>query len=217
MSLNVSKMKSSSYVEQESLEAGAYPARVVQIIDLGVQAQRAYQGQEKPPKPEVYITYELLDVFMKDKDGNDLEDKPRWISERIPLSSLDADLAKSTKRYLALDPGKEFGGDFTQLINAPCLVTVALNKKDGRVYENVAQVGQMRPKDAAKAPDLKNPPKVFVMDAPDVEVFQSLPEWLQKLIQQGLKYKGSPLDKKLSGGVSKADEAIVVEEDDLPW
>lgn len=76
------------------LEAGGYPARVCRIIDLGLQP-----GSAKYPNPslKLLVTFELLDEYMKEVDGNgamvmvqdpdeddgvmmakNLEDKPRW-------------------------------------------------------------------------------------------------------------------------------------------
>ena len=208
MALNVKKMaKVAEGTKQEPIEAGTYPARVVQVIDLGLQTQRPYKGEAKKPAHEVMITYELLDEFCLDEEGNEDPEKPRWISETFTLNPLTSDLAKSTKRYKALDPEENFDGDFTLLVETPCMVTVVQNpgKGDnaGKVYVNVAGVSAMRPREAAKAPDLVNPPKVFVLDEPDTEIFGSLPEWLQDKIKGNLNFKGSALEDAIEalGGV----------------
>lgn len=208
-------------VLQPTLDVGTYPARVVRFIDLGVQPQRAYKGEEKPPAPMVNITYELLDVFMVDKDGNELEDKPRWINESFPVHRLEADLAKSTKRYKALDPNMDFDGDFSRVIGQPCMVTIALgdNKKDPtRPYENIANVTPMRAKEAAKAVELKNKASVFLLDEPDMEVFNGFPNWLQDKIKGNLGYKGSILEAKLKGGpVKDSAQQDNEDEEDNEW
>lgn len=205
MALNASKIQgggNAERVEQDNLAAGVYKARIVQIIDYGIQPQRAYLGKDKAPAQEIGVTYELLDEFMKDEDGNDIEDKPRWISENFPLHSLKADMAKSTKRYLALDPTQEHGGNWPDLIGMPCMVTVVNNPgKEGKVYDNVGNVSAMRPRDAAAAPELVNDPKVFDLDAPDMEVFNKMPKWIQDRIKGNLTYKSSPLEKLVEGGV----------------
>lgn len=186
----------------DALDAGTYPARIVQVISLGLQAQRPYQGEEKPPKIELRVTYELADEFMKDEDGNEDETKPRWISEDFPLNSLDSDLAKSTKRYLAIDPTMEYGGDWSKVVGTPCVLTVTQNpsKKDKDViYNNVANVSTMRQKDADKLPELQNETKVFDFYEPDMEVFGSLPTWLQDKIKESLDFEGSKLENALKG------------------
>jgi hypothetical protein len=201
MSLNAKNYKQESkFKRPDPVEAGTYPARVVQIISLGLQKQNPYKGEAKDPKHMLYVTYEMLDEFLKDEDGNDIEDKPRWLSEDFTMNSLDSDLAKSTKRYLSLDPSMEYEGDWAQLAGAPCMITVIQrpsSKDKEKIFNNIASVSTMRPKEAAKAPDLKNPPKVFDIDNPDMEVFFSLPEWLQTRIKENLEYEGSMLETQI--------------------
>lgn len=195
------------FAPQENIEPGTYPARLVQIISLGLQPQRPFKGEPKPPCAELMFTYELVDTFMKDEDGNDLEDKPRWISETFPLRSLAAENAKSTERYLAFDPDKNFDGDFAQLIGMPINVTIVNNASGDKVYDNVATVSTMRAKDVAKCPELVNPSKVFDLDEPDMEVFNALPQWIRDKIKGNLQFKGSALEKLVASGGEKAKVA----------
>ena len=204
-------------VAQETLEPGNYPARLVQIIDFGLQPQRPYMGKDKPPAQEIGLTYELVDAFMKDEEGNELEDKPRWISETMPLHNLQNTKARSTERYKAFDPDEVHGGDWTQVIGDPCMVTVVNNAKGDKVYENVGNVTQMRARDAAKCPELKNPVKVFDLDDPDMEVFAKLPKWIQEKIQGNLNFKGSKLEKLVGKPASKKEELKKVEQEDAPF
>lgn len=196
MALNASKVKGGG-TPQDPLEAGSYPARLVGILDLGLQAQRPYKGEEKKPAYEINVTYELSDEFMKDEEGNEIKDKPKWLSETMPLHNLKADRAKSTQRYLALDPTQEFKGDWVQLIGTACNVTVVINpgtgKHAGKVYENIGALSTMRAKEVEKLPELVNPSRVFDLDSPDREVFESLPDWLQDKIKGNLEFAGSPL------------------------
>ncbi len=227
MALNAGKLpskQSTNRVEQPIIDAGVYPARIVQIIDLGLQAQRPFQGQEKAPAPEIMLTYELVDCFMIDEDGNELEDKPRWISETIPLFSITQEKAKSSKRYFAVDPDNVFGGDFSKLLDAPVNVTLVHNKSGEKTYVNVGGIASMRKKDAEKLPELKNPTKLFDLDDPDMEVFGSLPEWIQEKIKGNLRYNGSILQEKITGkAVAKKEEPVAeaeqapVDNNDAPW
>lgn len=195
------------YVPQENIEPGTYPGRLVQVIDLGLQPQRPYQGKEKAPVNEIMLTYELVDTFMKDKDGNELEDKPRWISETLPFYGLFADKAKSTQRYLAFDPDQTHDGDFAQLVGMPINVTVVNNAVGEKVYDNVGTISAMRARDAAKCPELKNPTKVFDLDNPDIQTFNALPEWLREKIKGNLNYQGSPLQKLLGAAAPEKEKA----------
>jgi hypothetical protein len=221
MALNARKAKAPAGKKYPPLDPGTYPARLVQVLDLGLQAQLPYQGQEKPPANEIMLTYEFLDEFLKNDDGEEDTNKPRWYSETMPLHNLDVDKAKSTKRYFALDPKEEFEGDFTALLGKPCMVTLQHkeNKKDvNNPYVNVSSVSAMRPKEAAKAPELVNPPKVFDLENPDMEIYLSLPQWLQEKIKKNLEFGGSPLEELLEshGGGDKKQGNDGGQEDEAP-
>lgn len=208
------------FVPQANIEPGTYPARLVQIIDFGLQPQRAYKGAEKPPAQEIGLTYELVDEFMKDENGEDILDKPRWISETLPFYGLYADKAKSTQRYLVFDPKVDWDGDFSKAIGEAVNVTVINNVSGDKVYDNIATISAMRPRDAANCPGLKNPAKTFDLDAPDITIFNSFPKWIQDKIKSNLNYNGSPLHKILELGVKavpkkeEKEKNLLPEEDD---
>ena len=208
MALNAKNIKGNSErIEQPNIEPGTYPARLVQILDLGLQPQRPYKGQEKAPAQEIMLTYELVDTFMVDKEGNEVPDKPRWISETLPFFGLYADKAKSTQRYNTLDPSGDFEGDFAKAIGQAINVTIVNNAgKDGKIYDNIGTISPMRPKDADKCPELVNDVKVFDADAPDMDVFNSLPEWIRDKIKGNLNFAGSVLEAALEGAPADAVE-----------
>lgn len=214
MSLNANKAGGGKeFVAQPNIAAGVYPGRLVQIIDLGLQPQKPFQGKDKPPIQEIMYTYELVDEFMKDEDGNDIEDKPRWISETMPFHGLYAENAKSTKRYNAFDPDGSFDGDVTKAIGMPLNIAIVNNAKGDKVYDNVGAVNTMRPKDAEKCAPLKNDPKVFDLDAPDMDVFNKLPKWIQDKIKGNLNFNGSVLQQKLGGKAEDKPKAEPAKEE----
>lgn len=204
MALNARKVKNNTRPKAPLIDEGGYPARLQGVVDLGLQPQE-YNGESKAPKNELWTTYELSDEFMPDEDGNPNESKPLWFSERFPLNNLDSDLAKSTKRYYALDPNEEEEGDWAELIGRPVNVAITVNKE----YNNIGSTSAMRPKEAAKLPELVNPPRIFSMDDPDLEVFLSLPSYVQDWIKNGLEFDGSKLDALIKehkkGGSTKED------------
>lgn len=202
MPLNASKVKSTARKDRPApLDAGTYPVRVVQVLDVGLQKQRPYKGEDKEPAYEIWVTYEFLDEFLLDEEGNEDTTKPRWLSENFVVYSLDSDLAKSTKRYFALDPDKEHGGDWASLIGAPGMLTIVQNpdKKDPSiVYNNITGLSSMRKKEADKAPELVNTGKVFDMDNPDMDVFWSLPKFMQaKMTEENLDFPASALESAI--------------------
>ena len=205
--------------KQEPVAIGTYMARLVQVLDLGLQPQE-YQGQIKDPKQEVNLTYELVTEFMKDDEGKPDETKPRWVGESFVLNNLKADLAKSTKRIKAIDQKNEFKGNLIDMIGMPCLVTIAHNKsqKTGNIYANISMVSP--PMAGIPCPPLKNEPKVFDLSNPDPAIFLALPEFLQAKIKANLEYPGSKLDRLLSGGaVTKEAPAAHAQEvqDECPF
>ena len=189
---------------------GTYPARLVGILDLGLQAQRPYKGEEKKPAYEIMLTFEFVDEFMQDEDGQDMEDKPRWLSERMPLYNLNAERARSTQRYNALDPSGAYDGEFGKLVDTPCNVTVVQNpgkgKNVGKTYENIEAVSVMRAKDAAKCQPLVNAVVVFDLDDPDMDTWKLIPEWTQKIIKENLEFAGSVLANLLGDKTEPAPE-----------
>lgn len=203
MTLNSKNIESGA--KFDPVDPGSYAARTVQIIDLGLQPQE-FKGETKTPKNEIMVTYELLDEFLTGEDGEDIEDKPRWQSETFALNSLGSDKAKSTKRYYALDPKEEHEGDWANLLDVTCMVNLVHNKKQDKLYVNVDSVSAMRPKDAKKAPALVNDPKLFTMDDPDLEVYESLPDWIKDKIKNGLEFEGSKLEDMLGGGSTSDDD-----------
>jgi len=207
------------YVEQEALEVKQYPGRVVQVIDLGLQPQKPYNGKDKPPVDKIHMTYEFSDEFLKDDEGNDREDMPRWLSEDFPFYSLDADKAKSTLRYNAIDPTGVLGGEFTEMVGMPLQILVVKEPKRDRKKNNkpidgkfVNYVGDISGPVAVKGyeqPALVNPGAVFTLAEPDLEVFNKLPDWLQDRIKGNLNYNGSKLQGMLG------EEPVPVQ-DDVP-
>jgi len=193
-------------VPQDLIEVGTIPGRVVRIIDLGLQPGGSFEGKDKPNSYQVDVTYELVDVFMKDKDGKEDESKPRWISENFPMHHPSADLAKSTKRCNAFDPNHTCNYDLAKMIGAPCMITIVHKVSKGKTFANVGNVSVMRDKDKEKCPELKNESVMFTLDDPDLEVFNKFPDWLKDKIKGNLEFKGSKLDKLLNGEQASKNE-----------
>ena len=226
MTIKVTETKQApaNRVVQDELAISNYMCRIAQIIDMGMHHKDEWDTEtnkyvaavDKAPVNKLMVTYEFTTEYMKDKDGTELEDKPRWLSETFALYPTTVDLAISTKRYNALDPKGDFGGDWGKLAAAPCTVTIA-HKKSGK-----AKVGNVSPPmKGIPVPELKNPVKVFDLSDPDLTIFHSLPQWLQDDIKKNLEFEGSLLQRRLAGGVvEEAAEKDVVEDqvaDENPW
>lgn len=198
MSLNASTLPSNSNFVRRFLEAGAYPARLVGLMTFGKQPQRPYKGVEKPPALTMRTTYEMLDEFLVDEEGNELLRKPLWQSEEWPFYSLSIDQAKSTERYKSLDPENKYGGNWPELLGMPCMITLSKepSKKPGNtnIYNNITGVSAMTPKQAAKADQLINPTFMFDFYEPDMEVYAKQPDWVKEKFALAVDYKGGKLE-----------------------
>lgn len=207
---NLPRNKKGGRVQQPPLEAGVgHAARLVQVIDLGLQPQRPYKGVAKEPRHSLYTTYEFSHIYLVDENGEENPELPRWISEEFGLFPLSSDRAVSTKRYLALDPKEVHKGDWAKLLGTGCTVLVVNNQDredKSRIYSNVGNVSPAPRMPGYVQPELVNPPVVFDLDAPDIEVFKSLPQFLQDKIKKNLNYEGSKL-QALLGEVSSAPAA----------
>lgn len=219
------------------LDSDNYPARLVQVIDCGL--QKNYFDPDKI-NHEVMLTYELDGVFCLDEAGNEVVDKPRWFSETINMIELPVDMdlleiyndqfrgkAKMVTRSRAFDPKglKEF--DFSEMLDSPCAVTIIQKKKkDGEMKNEVGNV--TAPMRGMQVAPLVNKPKLFVLDDPDMEVFGSLPTWLQDNIKKNLGFQGSALEALLGGKPApKAAQPAPIPQDpvgdgekkdeDIPW
>jgi len=218
MALNAKKAKSTGGAKSEPLAPENYMGRLVQVIDLGLQARDPYKGKAKDPCQMVWVTYELGTEFMKDEDGNDDPEHPRWLSEKFPLMNLKAEKAKSTLRYNGLDPKGEHEGDWAELGAAPCLIAVVNNEKNGVTYNNIGGISP--PIKGIPVPELVRPFVLFDLDTPDMEVYEGLPDFLKETILENLNFRGSPLEAALNLDTQVGKTQGTTEEgeidDDLP-
>ncbi|MCP4364983.1 MAG: hypothetical protein GY800_06745 [Planctomycetes bacterium] len=178
------------------------------MVLMGLQPSKPYKGQPKDPKERMYVGYELSHEFMLDEDGNPDPTKPRWIGEDFPFYNLEADRATSTIRYNNIDPAGTAGGNWDQLLGAPCQVTLTKEpRKDGKGDTNyVAHVSGAMEVPGYTQPELVNAPRIFDIDAPDMEVFEKLPKWLQERLKGNLNFQGSALQTALGEtGVTTAE------------
>lgn len=199
------------YTPPPALDPKNYPARLVQLVLMGLQPQRPYQGNAKPPAEMMYVGYELSHEFMDDDDGNPDATKPRWVGEDFPFFSLDADRAKSTLRYHALDPTGSASGDWIKLGGFPCQVTLSKEPRkghEGQFVNYVTNVTGSMEAPGYEQPQLVNAVRIFDIDAPDMEVYKMLPKWLREKIATNLNFAGSELQKVLAESGEEVPQAI---------
>ena len=205
MSLNPNTKQKKS--KPEAIKKGTYPARLVQLIDLGVQPQTDMNGVEKEPAPEVWLT---LEFPTKRIEVNE-ESRPRWVSKRIKNSWHEKANFPKWMEVFGYVPKKT--KHLSELLSAPCLAAVGLTSGGNNKIENVLEVPE-----GMIVGELENDPKVFDFDDPDMEVFNSLPSFLQDIIISSPSFSGSELESKLVTGSIEDDSTQSDEfEDDIPF
>lgn len=177
-------------MQAEVLSSGGYPARLVQIVDLGEQ-----KGSSTYPNPEFKLEFrfECLDEFMKDEEGNDLENEPRLFSREVSYNP-DGYMGERSNIYKLMDALDGFEKDLPELLGTPATIALVRYKKkklvntdDSEAEENFANkitgVTAMRAKDAAKADEHQTELIFFNLDEPDLEIYKKLTsrgEWSQQ-------------------------------------
>lgn len=190
MSLNVNNFKA---VERKDLgfpKLGAHLARLVAVIDLGIQERKPYKGEAKAPCRQINMIYELTDDFVT-IDG---EQRPRWISRNE--NAFNGPQANLPAVIRALDPDGAYNGDLAALAmaGAPCMVTIG-PKVDmhGKPIDGVkiTDIGAVPAALVPSVPPLGNPPIVFDFDNPSPEMYARLHNWVRSKIKEAKNYVGS--------------------------
>ncbi len=171
------------------IDEGTFPARIVQIIDLGVQEDE-YLGERKVGH-KVFINFEFPTELVTVGD----EDKPRWLGKEYTVSLHEK--ATLTKLIAAADPeGKATskGRNMKGLLGLPLMVSIGSTEKGNPKISNVARLMK-----GLTVGELVNKSIFFDMDDGDVEQFNKLPQWMQDKIKGGLDFNDTGLAKALVG------------------
>lgn len=191
----------------QPVESGIYPAFLIEVVDMGIQPQREYQGETKPPMQHICLTYQFADEFLPDDEGEPDEEKPRVISEILPLHPIVAQRATSTQRYMSLDPNNQYDWEWEGLVGTPCMLEIKTRTSNntGKPYSNIKGVAPVR----AKAKETMGEPildlRYFEIDNPDLEVFMALNNWKQAKIMDGIGFERTKLAKALPEDYTPGD------------
>lgn len=223
MALNANNAQSTAGKQADPIADGTYVGRLVRVVDLGVQ-RNAFDEEKRAN--EINITIELMDEYMDDDP-----EKPRVISDFVKLYR-GATKGRNVDYLAAFDPSNKYGGDWGALCrdNVPVLVNIIQKKKDnGQVFNKINSLSPimkgMNPREAIVDS------YIFDLDAPDREVWEKLPEWIQTKISQRetdenpIPYERTESDAAESQtGESSATEQGANEgadedagDDDTPW
>lgn len=172
--------------------AGPTVGRLVEYIELGMQARKAYKGKEKKPVDAVRVTFDLLHPEKNVRKGEG-EYADKVFNDRITvtMSKLLDGKAAFKKLFNTMQRGRENIKHMAQMLGEPFIITVLHNKsQDGtKTYANIktedgtwlvaapvvvdALAGTAQDISGKIAPPI-SPIRIFLWDNPTKETWDSL-------------------------------------------
>jgi len=198
---------------------GMHLARCYRIVDIGTQ-KTEYQGQIKHQQ-KVMMQFE---VHGEDDNGNPMvtsKGEPLSISKNFTLSlSENATLRKDLQAWRGrqFTPEELRGFELKNVLGAWCMLTVAKAiGNNGKEYTNIISINPV-PVAIKKAgqPEGFNKLSMFVIDNPDMELFETFGSSLKEKIQATPEWRarnsGQPVIKPAPSGSGFDDM-----DDDIPF
>lgn len=189
------------------VEDGAYPARIVQIIDFGLQYEtdwktnevKTYDDGNPMIKHKVWINFELPD----EKIEIDGEEKPRWYGKEYTVSAHEKSaLYALLKAVDAKGDATNKGRNVRGLLGLPAMVTIGSTSTGKAKISGVSAV----PK-GLQVGSLANDEGFFDLDSEDVDAFEALPNWMKERIKNGIGFEDTKIAKALTFGKKEAKQA----------
>jgi len=198
---------------------GMHLARCYRIVDIGTQ-KTEYQGQIKHQQ-KVMMQFE---VHGEDDSGKPMvtaKGEPLSISKNFTLSlGENATLRKDLQAWRGrqFTPEELRGFELKNVLGAWCMLTVAKAiGNNGKEYTNIISINPV-PVTIKKAglPEGFNKMSMFVIDNPDMELFETFGSSLKEKIQATPEWRarnaGQPVSKPAPSGSGFDDM-----EDDIPF
>lgn len=178
--------------------AGTYPAVCVGVIDFGIQ-KIEWQGTEKE-QPKILLMWELSTETVE-YNG---EIKPRLVFKEYTFSThekalLRKDLMSWRGRDFTADELNSF--DISNVLGAPCLVTISQNIKNGKIYYNVTAVSKLM-----NGLEVPKPSRTLHFDIDDEStwtIFTELPRFAQDKINGSVTFQQRDIFIGKDGTISK--------------
>jgi len=203
MAMNFAEKPKSKGKDFGRVEDGAYPVRVVQLLDFGNQYATDYKTGEIKKyddgneiiQHKIWINFE----FPTETIEIDGENKPRWLGKEFTLSSHEKSALFSLLK--AADPkgaATNNGRNPVGLLGLPVMVTVGSTSGGKAKIASVSAVPKGMQVEA-----LQNKEVFFDLDSDDVDTFETLPDWMKKRITEGVDFDST----KFYQAVNKQDVA----------
>jgi hypothetical protein len=202
----------------ESTPSGMHLARCYRIIDLGTQKSE-YLGQVKYLR-KVMLGWEIhgtddAGTPLKMKDGRPFAMFKNYTLSWAEKANLRADLQSWRGKPFSQEEMRRF--DLKTILGAWCMLNVIEKQgNDGKMYVNVTGITPVPSMiKQAGMPTAINKNEVFMIDSPDMEIFQTFSDNLKKKIM------GTPEWEKVNSKPSAMPSAPAApaldEDDDIPF
>ena len=186
-------------------------AILVEVIELGMQP--GYQGEGYDPK--LSLTFELPETLRDDG-------KPFRISKQLKISLHEkSNLLKYVNALLGheLPESEKYGFSFESLLGKGCRLTITHGtKQTGDVFAKIDSVTKLSA--GAAVPKATSELVFYDFESPDIGILHNLPDWLQKVIDEGKPWSmdtPSKVDAALKRPVAEVETADADFDDDIPY
>ncbi len=176
----------------ERIPEGTYPARISIIADLGTQMEVPYQKTEAVEQKRIAICFE----FPTETIEIDGEQQPRWLTKEYTKSF--GEKANLMKLVKALKPDAK---TLNELSGIACAVSVGSTATGNAKVTTVSDVMK-----GIEVAPLSKPGVVFDFENPDLDHFNSIPEFLQNKVKAAVNYNGFAGDTPLVGNEGQPDD-----------
>lgn len=196
--------------------SGMHLARCYRVVDMGTQ-KSSWQGTEKYQR-KVMVQFE---IHGEDADGNPLvtdRGDPLSISKNYTLSLADrATLAIDLEswRGAAFTSDERKGFDLSNILGKWAMVNVIKSiGNDNKEYTNIDSINPV-PAQVKKVglPEGHNEAKLFSIDKPDMELFESFSDRLKQKISDSPEWQHQ-IGRKKTGKAAPSDDTF---NDDIPF
>jgi hypothetical protein len=192
---------------------GNHIGRCFKMVDLGTQTSKGGQFAGKVAR-KILVEWELL--------GEDSEGQPMtvtWEGKTMPMTinkeyTLSMHEKASLRKELGAWRGKQFTDeeaktfDITKLVGAYCMVNVTHSESNGKEYANVSGLSPLPSALKNSKPAAVHKNVIFEVENPDMEVFESLAEWLQNKIREAPEWENTR-QVETEGAASGIDDSDI--------
>jgi hypothetical protein len=175
-------------VQKALPKAGARPARLVKVIDLGIH-KREFKGEPKQPCQQIVLEFDLvsdLHTFNEELGPQPIRVNTGYF---FPLNvvfgpdGVPHEKSKLREYIRALDPTNECDYDLSKMLLRPCILNIELNAKEGKTYANIESAGPIPEIDGFTVADTNSVPYIFDLDNFTDEEWEELPDFIKEIVR----------------------------------